>query len=75
MSEPKTTPQPGQVWRQTKRGGMWRTIVAIHPAGVEWTAGPMVQPKAPVVPHPADQAFSRWETWHQWVEETGAQPA
>ncbi len=52
-------PEVGQVWRP-RRGGMWRTIIAIHPAGVEWTASP------------DEQAFSRWETWDKWVRDYSA---
>lgn len=50
----------GQVWRQRKIGGIWRTVVAIHPAGVEWTA------------NPDRHEFSRFENWDQWVRETEA---
>lgn len=52
-------PLPGQVWRP-RRGGMWRTIVALHRAGVEWMASP------------SERAFSRWETWDKWVRDAEA---
>jgi hypothetical protein len=52
-------PQVGQVWRP-QRGGMWRTIIAIHPAGVEWTASPH------------EHWFVRFETWEKWVRDAGA---
>jgi hypothetical protein len=55
-------PAVGQVWRP-ERGGMWRTIIAIHPAGVEWTANPNVH------------EFSRFEGWNKWVRDARASPA
>ena len=55
-------PQVGQVWRPL-RGGMWRTIVAIHAAGIEWTASP------------DEHAFSRFESWDRWIRDAQATPA
>jgi hypothetical protein len=55
------TPVVGQVWKP-RRGGMWRTIVGIHPAGVEWTETPDVQ------------SFVQFETWDEWVRDTEASP-
>lgn len=51
----------GQVWAPVARGGMWRTIVAIHPAGVEWTTSC------------GRHEFHRWVTWRCWMAETEAQ--
>lgn len=53
----------GQVWRQRKIGGMWRTVIAIHPAGVEWTA------------NPDEHEMSQWKNWDQWVRYTEAEIA
>jgi hypothetical protein len=52
-------PQVGQVWRP-RRGGMWRTVIALHPAGVEWSASPN------------QHAFTRWEAWDKWVRDAAA---
>lgn len=67
MSDNQTTSElipavkVGQVWRQRKIGGMWRTVIGIHPAGVEWTA------------YPHEHEMSRWESWDQWVRDTEAE--
>jgi hypothetical protein len=55
-------PAVGQVWRP-ERGGMWRTIIAIQPAGVEWTAAPNAH------------EFSRFDGWNKWVRDARASPA
>lgn len=59
MSEAEQRPEVGQVWRP-QRGGMWRTVVALHPAGVEWTASP------------SETGFTRFEEWDRWVREAAA---
>jgi hypothetical protein len=54
-------PQVGEVWRP-RRGGMWRTVIAIHPAGIEYTASP------------SEHWFVQWATWDRWVREADAHP-
>jgi hypothetical protein len=63
MSDHELIPSPkvGQVWRPG-RGGMWRTVIGIHPAGVEWTASP------------SEHAMSRLEAWNKWVRDADARP-